>query len=151
MTGREAHILDTIDHIQRVQTLLSEIIVDLQARVVMHDRSKLLPPEMEGYAGLKDALNGLEYGTDEYCAALEPFKTIINHHYLQNDHHPEHFQAGIDDMDLLQIIEMVCDWKAASTRNSESLIPSLGASFERFGIGEQLGLIIHNTVTVLGW
>ncbi len=151
MNGRESHILDTIDHIQKVQTFLTQIIMDLQSRSVVHDQSKLLPPEMEGYAGLKDALAGLTYGTDEYRAAFGPFKTVINHHYLVNDHHPEHFQAGIDGMDLLQIAEMIADWKAASTRNSKMLVPSLEASFKRFNIGEQLALIIRNTVTVLGW
>ncbi len=151
MNGREAHVLDTIDHIQKVQLYLQQMIDDLQNRLLVHDRSKLLPPEMEGYAGLKNALAGLTYGTDEYRAAFEPFKAVIQHHYEANDHHPEHFANGIDGMDLLQIIEMVTDWKAASTRNSESLTPSLEASFKRFNISEQLALIIRNTVAVLEW
>lgn len=151
MTGREQHILDTIDHIQKVQLYLQQMIDDLQGRLLVHDRSKLMPPELDGYAGLKDAVAGLKYGTDEYRAAFAPFNVIIKHHYGANDHHPEHFQAGIADMDLLQFVEMICDWKAASTRTSDTLTPSLDASFKRFGIDEQLALIIRNTVTVLGW
>ena len=151
MTSREAQLLDTIDHIQKVQLYLQQIIDDLQSRLLVHDRSKLLPPELDGYAGLSDAVRGLKYGTDEYKAAFEPFKIIIKHHYEANDHHPEHFQSGVAGMDMLQIIEMVADWKAASTRSSDALTPSLDASFKRFGIDDQLGLIIRNTVTVLGW
>lgn len=151
MNNREASILDTIDHIREVQLCLAQMIDDLQNRSLAHDKSKLMPPELDGYAGLSDAVKGLKYGTDEYRAAFAPFNVIIKHHYGANDHHPEHFQAGINDMDLLQIVEMICDWKAASTRNSESLTPSLEANFKRFGIDEQLALIIRNTVTVLGW
>lgn len=151
MNSREQQLLDTIDHIQKVQLYLQQMIDDLQNRLLVHDRSKLLPPEIDGYAGLSDAVKGLKYGTDEYKAAFAPFNVIIKHHYGANDHHPEHFQAGIDDMDFLQIAEMIADWKAASTRNSETLTPSLEASFKRFNISEQLALIIRNTVTVLGW
>lgn len=151
MNSRESSILDTIDHIQKVQLYLAQMVDDLQNRAMAHDRSKLLPPELDGYAGLSDAVRGLTYGTDEYRAAFEPFKAIIKHHYLHNDHHPEHFQAGIADMDLIRILEMLADWKAASTRNSDTLAPSLEASFKRFGIDEQLALVIRNTIAVLGW
>lgn len=151
MNAREAHVLDTIDHIQKVQLYLQQIIDDLQKRLLVHDRSKLLPPEIDGYAGLKDAVNGLKYGTDEYRAAFEPFKSIIARHYAYNDHHPEHFNEGIKEMSLLQIVEMLADWKAASTRNSTELAPSLLASFQRFGIDEQLAVVIRNTVEDLDW
>jgi hypothetical protein len=152
VNNRESSILDTIDHIQKVQRFLGIVIADLLYRSHSHDGSKLLPPELDGYAGLSEAVKGLQYGTDEHRAAFAPFKAIITHHYEANDHHPEHFQdSDIRRMTLPQIVEMVCDWKAASTRNSESLLPSLDASFKRFGIDEQLAWIIRNTISEMGW
>jgi len=151
MNSRESSILDTIDHIFKVQQYLTQLAMDLQSRAILHDHSKLVPPELDGYAGLTDAVRGLQYGTDEYRAAFEPFKAIIKVHYLHNDHHPEHFQAGIVDMSLSQIIEMLADWKAASTRNSTTLKDSLEVSIKRFGIDEQLAQIIRNTIDDLGW
>lgn len=151
MTSREAHALDAIDHIRKVQTYLMQLVIELHSRALLHDSSKLMPLELDGYAGLSDAVRGLKYGTEEYRAAFEPFKPIIQHHYEANDHHPEHFQGGISEMNLLQLVEMIADWKAASTRNSKTLAETLDASFKRFGIDDQLAAIIRNTVASLEW
>lgn len=151
MTSREATLLDTIDHIRKVQTYLMQLVIELHSRALLHDSSKLMPPELEGYAGLSDAVRGLKYGTEEYRAAFAPFKSIIQHHYEANDHHPEHFAGGVSEMNLLQIVEMVADWKAASMRNSKTLTETLDASFQRFGIDAQLAAVIRNTATFLDW
>lgn len=144
-------LLDTILHIQLVQQHMDEVLGDLTTRAFSHDYSKLNEPELSGYAGLSDALKGLTYGTPEHKAAFAPFKQVIDHHYAVNDHHPEHFKLGINGMNLLQLIEMVCDWKAASLRNSDTLADSLDVSFKRFGIDTQLANIIRNTVNELRW
>jgi len=46
-------------------------------------------------------------------------KPAIEHHYKNNRHHPEHFNNGIDEMNLVDLIELLCDWKAASERNKK--------------------------------
>lgn len=147
-------ILDTIEHIQMVQAYLGQIVEELHARAIVHDRSKLQEPELTGYQGLSEAVKGLQYGTDEYRAAFAPFKETIQRHYAKNDHHPEHFQDNeVRRMHLLQVIEMLADWKAGSMRNSESLLPSLDVSFKRFGIdaNSHLAWLIRNTVLHLDW
>ena len=45
------------------------------------------------------------------------FKPAIDHHYANNRHHPEHWPNGINDMTLMDLIEMLADWKAATARN----------------------------------
>lgn len=142
---------DTVSHIRLVQSKLRIIVEFLLLRAELHDVSKLNEPELSGYEGLSEAVKGLQYGTDEYRAAFEPFKAIIKHHYEYNDHHPEHFAGGVKEMNLLQIVEMAADWKAASMRNSDTLKPTLEASFKRFGIDDQLAEIIRNTVEALDW
>lgn len=144
-------MIDTLDHITKVRQRLEAIVGALRNRALVHDQSKLEEPELSGYAVLADALQGLSYGTPEYRAAFAPFKAIIQHHYKANDHHPEHFANGVNDMNLLQLVEMLCDWKAASLRNSKSLNETIDKTIERFGISEQLAAIIKNTITLMDW
>jgi len=142
---------DTIEHIAKVQFYLSATITNLHERSTVHDRSKLEEPELSGYEGLSQAAQGVNYGTQEYRDALAPFKEIIQHHYAHNRHHPEHWPDGINDMTLLDIIEMLCDWKAAHDRKGGPFGPSLAANLRRFKMSDQLGAIIVNTASELGW
>lgn len=147
----EKSILDTVAHIRLVQLYLNSIAQHLMTRAEMHDESKLQEPELSGYAGLAGAVSGLKYGTEEHRAAFAPFKEVIAHHYSVNDHHPEYFGGDVNKMNLLQLTEMLCDWKAASRRNDPSLLPSLEVSIKRFGIDPQLASIIRNTIATLDW
>lgn len=58
---------------------------------------------------------------------------------------------GINGMTLLDLIEMLCDWKAAGERHADgSMERSLMVNQERFHIGEQLQSILENTARELG-
>ena len=79
-------------------------------------------------------------------------KPALDYHYAQNRHHPEHFQNGVDGMTLFDLIEMYCDWKAATERHANgSLEKSIQYNAERFKIGQQLTNIFENTRQRLGW
>lgn len=55
-------------------------------------------------------------------------------------------------MTLIDIIEMLCDWKAASERTQQdSIAKSLTHNQQRFGIDDQLATILANTVQALEW
>jgi hypothetical protein len=143
---------DTQDHIGKVQARLQIVINELTIRAAHHDMSKLADPEKPGYDVLTAKLADLVYGSDEYKAALAEAKPIIDHHYQVNTHHPEHYANGIAGMSLLDIIEMVCDWKAASERTKQgSIQQSLAHNKTRFGIDDQLAAILENTVKELDW
>jgi len=144
-------VQDTRKHIARVEGYLSLCADLLRGRAARHDASKLQEPELSGYAGLSDALQGLQYGTPEHRAAFAPFKAIIQHHYEHNSHHPEYWPDGVDDMSLLDVIEMLCDWKAASERGNGDFAESIRVSMERFKISDQLAAILLNTATEIGW
>lgn len=148
MTGSQ---LDTLTHINNVRNNLDKTVQNLRQRTLEHDASKLEEPELSGYEGLSQALKGLTYGTPEHRAAFAPYKEIIRHHYACNRHHPEHWQLGVTDMSLLDIIEMLCDWKAANDRSGGDFGHSIQVSVSRFGISEQLHAIIINTAKELGW
>lgn len=60
--------------------------------------------------------------------------------------------SGIYGMSLLDLIEMLADWKAAGMRHADGNIwKSLEVNRERFGISYQLFEIFKNTVKELGW
>jgi len=143
---------DTQEHIQKVYGRLVEVQRLLLARGLAHDASKLEHPEKAGFDVLTLKLRDLVYGSPEYKQALAEAKPVIDHHYAANDHHPEHYDNGVSGMSLLSLLEMVCDWKAASERTKQgSIMQSLEYNKVRFGIDDQLHSILVNTVKELGW
>ena len=86
-------------------------------------------------------------GSIEYKESLEKLGPILEHHYANNRHHPEHFKNGIADMDFVDLIEMFCDWKAASMRhNSGNIRKSIELNKKRFKINKQLVKIFENSI-----
>lgn len=143
---------DTLDHIGKVMARIHEVRAQLALRAVRHDASKLAEPEKSGFDVLTPKLSSLVYGSDEYRAALAEAKPVIDHHYAVNSHHPEHYEQGIAGMSLLDVIEMLADWKGASERTKQgSIAQSLAHNKTRFGIDDQLFAILENTVRELGW
>lgn len=146
---------DTEIHIERVAELLHNVTDDLRRRGFTHDASKLEEPEKSGFDRLGQLrLSGMDYGSEQYVAALRAERPTIQHHYVNNDHHPEyHGDLGIDGMNLLSLTEMLCDWKAASERtaNGGDILKSIDINCDRFNISPQLKQILLNTVRYFGW
>lgn len=141
---------DTLDHIRRVAELLNKISKLLIIRGIEHDKSKLYPPEKEIFDTYTPKLKDTTYGSEEYKTFLEEMQVALEHHYSENPHHPEHYKNGIDGMDLLDVIEMLCDWKAASERHDDGDInKSILFNERRFGISKQLINIFQNTIKIL--
>lgn len=139
--------LETIKHIHAVRALLSAMIEELDNRARNHDQSKLESPEKEIFGEHTPELAKTEYNSPEYKALLEKVKPAIDHHYANNRHHPEHWPKGINDMTLIDLVEMLCDWKAATQRNKNGNIrTSIDKNKDRFNMSEQLVQIFHNTV-----
>lgn len=139
--------LETIKHIHSVRELLYKMIENLDHRAKVHDQSKLESPEQEIFGETFEELGKTEYGSPEYAALLEKVKPAISHHYANNRHHPEHWPNGINDMTLLDLVEMLCDWRAAAARNKNGNIrKSIEVNAERFNMSPQLKQIFENTV-----
>lgn len=144
--------VDTKNHIGKVCGFISQFIVVLNKRSVEHDRSKLLLPEKPIFDEFTPKLKGSTYGSEEYKQLLAEMKIALDHHYKENRHHPEHFQNGINDMSLTDLIEMLCDWKAATMRHDNGdIFKSLEINTERFGISKQLCGVLLNTILQMGW
>jgi hypothetical protein len=142
---------ETLKHIARVNELCQFCAKDIQHRGQTHDTSKLKEPEKTVFESVTHKLKTLTYGSDEYKETLKELGPALDHHYQSNDHHPEHFEHGFDDMNLLQLIELCVDWKAAQERHADSSIErTLEINKERFHMSDQLVSIIKNTLTLFG-
>lgn len=149
MTNSECQV-ETLKHIEMVRSYLRMFTDALTLRGVKHDASKLESPELEIFTECTPKLAALTYGSPEYNESLKELKVALEHHYAGNRHHPEHFTKGIEDMTLIDIVEMLCDWKAASLRQHDgNLLKSIELNAERFGYDRQLKQIFLNTAKLL--
>ena len=141
----DTFLADLVDHKARVAGYMQIVANDLFRRAAVHDASKFGPEEFEPYDKAFPDLQKYAYGTPELRAVYKSIKPALKHHFEANDHHPEHFAHQVLEMNLMQIIEMVCDWLAASERSQTEFSQGLEINKERFSIDEQLFEIIRNT------
>lgn len=143
-------IVATLHHIDEVRAILHLVIDDLIRRSAVHDASKLESPEAEVFEEFTAKLRGTTYGSDEYKAYLAAMKPALDHHYAHNSHHPEHYANGIRGMSLVDLIEMLCDWLAATKRHEDGDIRrSIEINQQRFGYGDELKAILFNTLPAI--
>lgn len=149
MTIAECQV-ETIKHIERVRYYIRIFTDKLTTRGIEHDKTKLESPEVEIFAEQTPKLASLTYGTEEYNQSLKDLDVALQHHYANSRHHPEHFKKGINDMNLVDIVEFFCDIKAASERQHDgNLLKSIEVSAERFEIDNQLKQILINTAKMV--
>ena len=169
----------TLEHIVEVRRQINLVIEELIKRAQTHDASKLESPEREIFDEYTPKLKGTTYGSDEYKGYLTQMKVALDHHYAKNRHHPEHFiqyvcngcfeeykeepnvcnicgysqfqgESDVSQMNLIDLIEMFCDWYAATKRHIDGDISkSIDINKKRFRISDQLTQILRNTVELL--
>ena len=145
MTIAECQI-ETYKHIENVRKYIKFFTDKLAIRGIEHDRLKLKSPEVEIFTEYTPKLASVTYDSDEYNDFLKEMDVALQHHYANYRHHPEHFTKGINDMNLIDIVEMLCDWKASSMRQHDgNLLKSIETNAQRFGINGQLKQIFINT------
>lgn len=143
---------ETLLHIKRVNELLIGSAKELLDRAVVHDSSKLEDPEKKEFDRLTPKLKVLEFGSQAYKDSLTELGVALDHHYQNNSHHPQHYENGIDGMNLFDVLEMLLDWKAAGERHTTGdIYKSIEINKERFGMSDQLTQIFINTANYLNW
>lgn len=82
---------------------------------------------------------------NRFCPRCCPVGTLWE---ARLDEKPE---RGIQGMSLLDLVEMVCDWKAATLRHADGDIRrSLDVCQKRFGYSNEMRQILANTIEELG-
>ena len=118
----------------------------LLQRANIHDNSKLVGPELEllsSIYGNKDAF------IDPNTSLSDYEKLIIEKHWENNRHHPEHFK-NVENMTELDIIEMVCDWYARSLQFGTDFLSFVKTRQEtRFHFPDEMFMKILNYCEIL--
>lgn len=137
---------DTEEHIKRFQHHIAVLFHELSLRHSSHDLSKLQSPEKDTFDRVTPLLEKMTYGSPEYKKVLGSMGQALDHHYANNKHHPEYFTNGMCGMTLVDLLEMFCDWCAATERHDDGNIgKSIAHNMQRFGFGETLASIMVNT------
>jgi len=145
-------LCDTLLHISEVKENLEEFASELRKRGEAHDRTKLQQLEFNGFVSTREKFKKANYGSHEYQECIELTKPAVEHHYKNNRHHTGFHKNGINDMNLVDIVEMVADWKAAARRSPDKkLIDTLDYAKKKYEIDDQLFKIIQNTLNDLKW
>ena len=149
MTERDV-MRDTLKHVYRVQDFLMVAQRVLVERIAGHDRSKFSPEEFDAFVVASPKLKHLTYGSSEYKASLDSIKPALDHHYAYSRHHIEHFPEGIRGMNLVDLLEMICDWRAATERHADGDIrSSIEKNQDRFGYSDDVKALLYNTVDLI--
>jgi len=162
-------------HVETVRNFISTVIKELLNRQELHDQTKLQSPEAEIFAEHTPKLRDSAYASEEYNECLKEMNVALEHHYKNSRHHPEHFghmrcaacmdtytidpdahcvdcsrngipKHSILSMNLIDMIEMLCDWKAATLRHDTGdLYQSIELNQKRFGYGNEIKKLLINT------
>lgn len=142
---------DTQAHIDKVSSYVDMCVDELTVRGAEHDRDKIDDKvEKKLFDEYSPKLADCTYGSDEYKEFLKGLKPALDRHYKNNRHHPEHFKHGMKDMNLIDMIELICDWKASSERHDDGdIYKSVEMNQERFGYSDDVKALLKNTVDFL--
>ena len=149
MTEDLKTLLTVIRHREIVGDYLASIAGYLRWRAREHDRSKLQFDEFEGFTRINKTARNHAYGSKEYDESLASAKQeggCCSLHFSRNRHHPEFFENP-KDMGLFDLIELVCDWKAATeTYGNNTLAESLEVQRKRFDFDDWQWKVIDDVV-----
>lgn len=133
-------------HISRVRRHIDTFIQLLIRRAENHDKSKLEEPELSWWKEM-DKEPRYPYGSEEYKQKIKRWNKVFKHHYQYNRHHPEHYEYGVSEMTLIDIVEMMCDWLGyKDTTTVTEALKVCDEQMARYDISEELRQIIFNTL-----
>jgi len=145
-------LLEWLSHSSKVSELLAQISKDLDQRGFEHDRSKLQDIEFEAFVKTRPKFKKANYGSKEYKECCEQIKPALEHHYKHNRHHTVYHKDGFAGMNLIDILEMLADWKAANERSPDlSFKDAISICFEKYKVPENMQKHIMATLEYLGW
>lgn len=142
--------LETIGlHRQRVFQIMSRLSHEMILRGNKHDESKFESEELPYYINTIDIFEKNHFDSEGYYKAKESLGPALEHHYKHNRHHPEHFNNGIEGMNLVDILELLADWKSATLNRPNhrgDILESVDILSKKYGICDQLKTLLINTL-----
>jgi len=148
MTDNEIRSIELVlQHKESIAKYMAKFAAELSYRSAIHDVSKFKKEELEVYAEFIDEMNKHPFNSPEEKELREKYQTASIVHKKLNRHHPEHFENGMEGMNLIDLIEMLCDWRSASERSAgDSIRKGLPIMKDKYNISPQLLKILENTL-----
>ena len=152
MITKEEYRDRVLSHKLSVKIGVQRIIDNLYHRGESHDDDKLDGDILDSFYNVSNRFENVKFGSVEYEQNLEFLKPVLDKHYETNDHHPQHYKNGISGMNFMSMLEMLVDWKSASSAYGDNTFEeSMQINKKRFGIDEQLYEVMRNTAKSLGY
>lgn len=142
---------ETEEYIQKHKMLVKKRVDTLcrllEERAQTHDDSKLARGEFEWWVAM-DEEPRYPYGSEEYKQKIKRWSWLLGEHYTKNSHHPEFYLNDLSEMDLLDLIEMLCDWISYNEAIDKiDAYSSIERQLKRFKFPKYLSKILENTIT----
>ena len=118
-------------------------------RAVVHDNSKFTINEAPIFGKVFFRLRSCTFGSDEYQELLDAVEPALKYHYRKNRHHPQFYKDGVAGMNLIDLVEMFYDGKAATKKHADGDIRRsivYNCSEKRFDFDAQLANIYWNSI-----
>ena len=151
MTSEEIRVVQSIyEHQQKVASVMRQVIHELVTRALTHDASKFTTQELrDNLVTLPDKwelqTKGHGYHSPEQEQHRARFAAEIARHRKANRHHPEYHVNGVNDMDLIDLIEMLCDWYVSAS----DIDQSIRENSQDYEIPPHISRILENTASKL--
>lgn len=117
VTWTLAHIELVKQNLLRMEGYEGLSLVELTERAIEHDQSKFSEEEREGYIWLTWMYQNRAVSQPNFIR--NRVEKSLQRHRQSNRHHPE-AHSNPNDMSLLDLVEMVCDWTAVAQQIGES-------------------------------
>ena len=140
--------ISVIVHKFWVLKYITRFVFQIIGKGLVHDLSKFHKDEFFKLSKVYPELFNVKYGTKEYEQLLKDLKLPLLHHYKCNRHHLEYFSNNIRGMNLLDLIELYCDWLSSIRKNKNGdIFKSINYNVRRFKISNDLKAILTNQAT----
>lgn len=134
-------------HKESIAKYLAKFCAEISFRSSIHDDSKFRKDEFEVYSDNVEEFNKYSWDSPEERRLREKLTPAGVIHRKRNRHHPEYFENGIDGMNLIDLLEMLCDWRSAAERGpGDSIRKNLPTLQEKYNISPQLLKLLENTL-----
>lgn len=151
MNNEEIKIVQVIyEHQQQVGGVMLKVISELMTRALTHDSSKFTTQQLkDNLITLPDKWKiqaaGHGYHSPQQKEHRQKFAPEIDRHRSAHPHHPEHFGNDVNKMDLIDLLEMLCDWYVSAP----DIDQSIGENSGDYNIDPHIRQLLENTASRL--
>ena len=144
----QTYLSNNKTHVYDFQEAINTICKALTTRAKTHDASKLKEPELTQYTEAAEKLEKFKPGSSDYLKIRDKYAIILSKHFTKNSHHPEHFKNGFNDMSILDLVDVLVDWKLDCGDGDWNKFVDDRRDY--YGMSDQVVQIFKNSKDVLG-